>query len=179
MLKDMMPHFDLYQPDSVEAALDLAERLGSDAWLLAAGQDTYDWLKNRTKRTSAVIDLTGIAALKGIRETDAGLEIGALTTLSEIEGNPLVTQRYSLLSSAAGRVASPHTIRDARLVCGAVECVPRRLIDVEKAIVGQTKNEELAARAGKLAAEGARPLNFNHFKMPLMENLVRRAIRET
>lgn len=329
MLKDMMPHFDLYQPDSVEAALDLAERLGSDAWLLAAGQDTYDWLKNRTKRTSAVIDLTGIAALKGIRETDAGLEIGALTTLSEIEGNPLVTQRYSLLSSAAGRVASPQirnagtlggnlcqdtrcwyyrggvdcyraggnlcyadtpqgqnrehalfgasrcvavtpsdtataavaldasmvirgregervvpaatffvgpavdirrmtvlepgeiltavrfpktwagakfhfekiadratwdfallsiaaamivegdTIRDARLVCGAVECVPRRLIDVEKAIVGQTKNEELATRAGKLAAEGARPLNFNHFKMPLMENLVRRAIRET
>lgn len=328
MLKDMMPHFDLYQPDSIESALDLAVRLGPDAWLLAAGQDTYDWLKNRVKRTPAVIDLTGIEGLKGIRETDAGLEIGALTTLTEIERHPLVRERYSLLSSSAGRVASPQirnvgtlggnlcqdtrcwyyrggvdcyraggnmcyadtpsgqnrehaifgasrcvavtpsdtatavvaldasmvirgpegervvpaeeffvgpavnirrmhclepgeiltavrlpktwagatfyfekvadrqtwdfallsiaaamilegdTIRSIRLVCGAVECVPRRLIDVEKAVTGQPKNEDVATRAGKMAAEGARPLNFNHFKMPLMENLVRRAIRD-
>jgi hypothetical protein len=32
--------------------------------------------------------------------------------------------------------------------------------------------------AGKTAVQGATPLNFNHFKIPLMENLVRRAIRD-
>jgi CO/xanthine dehydrogenase FAD-binding subunit len=35
-----------------------------------------------------------------------------------------------------------------------------------------------AERAGKLAVDGAKPLNFNHYKIPLMENLVRRAIRD-
>ena len=65
MLKDMMPHFDLYQPDTVEAAVDLAARLGSDGWLLGAGQDSYDWFKNRTKRTPAVIEKVGAALPRG------------------------------------------------------------------------------------------------------------------
>ena len=34
MIRDMMPHFDLYQPDSLEGALELAARLGEDGWLL-------------------------------------------------------------------------------------------------------------------------------------------------
>lgn len=328
MLKDMMPHFDLFQPDTVEAALDLAGRLGSDAWLLGGGQDTYDWLKNRTKRTAAVIDLNGIASMKGIRETETGLEIGALTTLTEIERHPLVREQYGLLGLAAGHVASPQirnvatlggnlcqdtrcwyyrsgvdcyraggnvcyadtpqgqnrehalfgasrcvavtpsdtanaavaleasmvvrgrkgeriipaeqffigpainiqrmtalepgeiltsvrfpakwagakfyfekvadrqvwdfalvsiaaamrmegdTIRDLRMVCGAVECVPRRLREVEQAAIGASKNDALAQRVASLAARGAKPLNFNHFKITLMENLVRRAIRD-
>src|SRR6185369_13816068 len=101
MLKDMMPHFDLYQPDTLEAALDLADRLGEDGWLIGGGQDSYDWLKNRTKRTGAVIELSGIAALKGVRYGGAagsgnydGLEIGALTTLSQIEGDPQIRARF-------------------------------------------------------------------------------------
>jgi xanthine dehydrogenase YagS FAD-binding subunit len=324
----MMPHFDLYQPDSVEAAVDLAARLGSDGWLLAAGQDSYDWLKNRTKRTEAVIELTGILALKGVREVAGGVEIGALTTLTEIEEHPLIREKFLLLSKAAGRVATPQIrnagtlggnlcqdtrcwyyrygvdcyraggnmcyadtpegqnrehaifgasrcvavqasdtanavvaldgsmvirsargervvpaseffvgpalnirrmtvlepgeiltavripstwagarfyfekiadraawdfallsiaaafrmdgdhIGDSRLVCGAVGCVPHRLAAVENAIKGSAKNDDTGARAGKLAVEGATPLNFNQFKIPLMENLVRRAIRE-
>ena len=66
----------------------------------------------------------------------------------------------------------------ARVVCGAVACVPWRLEAVERQLVGNSRNEELATRAAKLAVEGARTLNFNHFKIPLMENLVRRAIRD-
>ena len=42
MSRDMMPHFDLYQPDSLENALELTARLGRDGWLLAGGQDSYD-----------------------------------------------------------------------------------------------------------------------------------------
>jgi xanthine dehydrogenase YagS FAD-binding subunit len=59
-----------------------------------------------------------------------------------------------------------------------VECVPRRLTDVEQLLIGSEKNEATGARAGKLAVEGATTLNFNQFKVPLMENLVRRAIRD-
>src|SRR4051812_45368938 len=117
MLRDMMPNFELYQPDSLDTALDLAARLGDDGWLVGGGQDSWDWLKNRTRRTRAVVDLSAIAALKGVRETDGGIEIGALTTLTEVENDPLVRERYKLLSIAAGRVASPQ-IRNAGTLGG-------------------------------------------------------------
>ena len=42
MLKDMMPHFDLYQPDSVDAAVSLAGQLGGEGWVVAGGQDSFD-----------------------------------------------------------------------------------------------------------------------------------------
>ncbi len=61
--------------------------------------------------------MTGIASLKGIRETEEGLEIGALTTLAEVENSPIVREKYSLLSTAAGRVASPQ-IRNAGTLGG-------------------------------------------------------------
>jgi xanthine dehydrogenase YagS FAD-binding subunit len=324
----MMPHFDLYQPDSLEAALDLAARLGADGWLLGAGQDSYDWFKSRTKRTPAVIELSGIEALKGVRELEGGVEIGALTTLTTIEEHPLLRERFGLLCTAAGRVASPQIrnvgtlggnlcqdtrcwyyrygvdcyraggimcyadtpegqnrehaifgasrcvavspsdtatavtalegsmvlrgpdgerivpaaqfflgpavdirrmtvlrpgeilvavrlpskwagasfyfekvadraawdfallsiaaafrfdgerIADASLVCGAVECVPRSLTAVQSQLRGAARNADTADRAARLAVEGAEPLKFNAFKLTLMENLVRRAIRE-
>ena len=69
-------------------------------------------------------------------------------------------------------------IADARIVVGAVECVPRRMTDVEDLVRGRVKNEETADMAGALAIEGAEPLRYNHFKVPLVENLVKRAVRE-
>ena len=90
MLRDMMPLFDLYQPDTLDNALDLADRLGPEGWLVAGGQDSWDWLKNRTRRTRAVVDLSGIAELKGVRETDGGIQIGALTTLTDVQDLSLI-----------------------------------------------------------------------------------------
>ena len=55
-----------------------------DAWVLAGGLDSFDWLKDRIKRPKVVVDLGGIAELKGIRATADGLEIGAMTTLTEV-----------------------------------------------------------------------------------------------
>jgi xanthine dehydrogenase YagS FAD-binding subunit len=48
---------------------------------------------------------------------------------------------------------------------------------VEDVLTGESINEELATMAGSSASRGAKALNFNHFKIPLMENLVKRAIR--
>ncbi len=45
-------------------------------------------------------------------------------------------------------------------------------------VKGRQKNEETAALAGAAAVRGAKPLNYNHFKIPLMENLVKRAVRD-
>ncbi len=329
MSKDMMRAFELYQPDSVENAVDLLGRLGSEGWVLAGGNDTLDWFKDRAKYAPSVVDLTGVEGLKGIRETGDGLEIGALTTLTEIQGNALIQERFSVLADAAGRVASPQirntgtiggnvaqdtrcwyyrygtdcyraggttcyadtpegqnrehclwgadrcvavspsdtapalvvvdarmvirnadgerevaaedffigpdidiermtvleagdlltairipndwsgarfyfekvadrntwdfplvniacamvveggTIARIRMAAGAVECVPRRLRVVEEVVTGSAPDEETAALAGQAAVRGATPLNYNHFKIPLLENLVKRAIRDS
>ena len=327
MLRDTIPNFELYQPDSLETALDLLSRFGSDAWPLAGGYDSMDWFKDRTKQPKAVIDLAGIAELRGIRETADGVQIGAMTTLTEIEHSAVIQERFRLLADATRSVASPQIrnagtlggnlcqdtrcwyyrygldcyraggnvcyadepdgqnrehclfgadrcvavtpsdtapalvaldasvvilsgngerivqaenffmppsvditrmtlvgptdivtairipstwagarfyfekvadrntwdfalvsvaaalsiregiIEDIRVACGGVQCVPRRLVDVESDVTGRAQNDETAGRAGALAVQGAVPLNYNHFKVPLMENLVKRAVR--
>ncbi len=323
---DVMPDIELYQPVQVEDALALATRLADRGWLLGGGQDTYGWLKDRAKVPEAMIDLNGIESLRGIRETADGVEIGALTTLTELVNNPLIKERYSLLASAAERVASPqirnvgtvagnvaqdvrcwyyrrglscyraggnlcyadtpegmnrehaifgasrcvavtpsdtapalvaleasmvirsesgervvaaedffigpnvdirHTtvlrpgeiltsvrlpatwanatfyfekvadrnawdfalvsiaaairesggvIQDARFVAGAVQCTPRRLLDVEIAVRGQPRTEATAQSLGTLASQGAQPLNHNGFKLHLVDSLAKRAL---
>ena len=325
---DVMPDIELYQPADADTALELAADLGRDGWLLAGGQDTFGWLKDRNKSPTALIELTQVDAWKGIRQTaDGGVEIGAVTTLTELAADPLLRSRYSLLTEAAAKVASPQirnvgtlggnlvqdtrcwyyrrgldcyraggnicyadspeglnrehalfgssrcvavtpsdtapalvaldaemvvaseggqrliaardffvgpdrdilhmtvlnpgeilthvrlpgswagaefyyekvadrnvwdfalvniaaamrlqggVVQEARLVCGAVECVPRRLSAVEDALRGQPRSEQLAEHAALIATEGAQPLNYNHFKIPLMQNLVKRAVR--
>lgn len=323
---DNMPEMSLYQPVQVEDAISLAGTLAERGWLVGGGQDTYGWIKDRAKRPEALIDLNGIESMRGISETADGIEIGALVTLTELANNALVKERYSLLSSAAGRVASPQirnigtlggnvaqdvrcwyyrrglncyraggnlcyadtpegqnrehalfgasrcvavspsdtapalvaleaqmvirnasgervvaaedffigpdvdirhttvlrvgdvltavripakwanaefyfekvadrnvwdfalvsisaamkvtngTIEESRMVAGAVECTPRRLTSVEQAIQGRARNQETADAVASLASQGAKPLNYNHFKMPLMDNLVKRAL---
>jgi xanthine dehydrogenase YagS FAD-binding subunit len=48
---------------------------------------------------------------------------------------------------------------------------------VEAAVAGQPLTEETATRAGELAIDGAEALRYNAYKIPLMRNLVKRAIR--
>ena len=120
MSRDMMGAFELYQPDSVQGAVDLLTKFGKDGWALAGGNDSFDWFKDRIKRPKYVVDLGGIAALKGIRETqDGGVEIGALTSLTDVERNPVIQGKYKVLASAAGRVASPQ-IRNSGTIGGNV-----------------------------------------------------------
>ena len=324
---DVMPDVQLYQPTEVDDALNLAEQYKDDGWMLGGGQDTYGWLKDRAKSPSALIDLNGIEALKGIRSSDEGVEIGAATTLRDIIRNPTISESYELLSTAASRVASPqirnvgtlggnliqdtrcwyyrrglacyraggnicyadspegmnrehaifgasrcvavspsdtatalaaldatmiaesatgrrripvedffvgpdthitrmtslepgeiltavqiparwakqrfyfekvadrdvwnfalvsiavamqmdgNSIADSRFVCGGVACTPHRLHDVERAARGKSLSAESGDQVAALASQDAEPLNYNHFKMPLMENLVRHAMR--
>ena len=67
-------------------------------------------------------------------------------------------------------------IKDSRIVCGAVQCTPRRVVNAENAIRGRVKSEETAKIASDVATSGAKALAHNGFKIPLMRNLVKRAI---
>jgi xanthine dehydrogenase YagS FAD-binding subunit len=117
MIKDVMPSFELFQPTQLKDAFALLDRYGKDSWKMAGGYDSLSWFKERAKKPKAVIDLSGIAEMKGVRETADGIEIGALTTLAEIERHPVIRAKYRLLADAAGRVASPQ-IRNAGTIGG-------------------------------------------------------------
>ena len=327
VIRDVMPAFELFQPANLADALNLLDRYGSDAWIFAGGLDTFDWLKDRIKRPRYVVDLGGLAELKGVRESGGGVEIGAMTTLTETVRHPVIRERYGILMDAAESAASPQirnqgtiggnvsqdtrcwyyrsgwscyraggnicyadtpeavnrehailgadrcvavnpsdtapalialgasmvirsasgervvdaedyfigpgtditrmnvlqpgeiltairlpgdwagsrfyfekvrdrqvwdfalvsvasamtlagtTIQNMRLVVNGVAAQPLRLAAVEALVKGKPRNEATAALAGELAIQDAQPLRFNAYKVPLMRNLVKRAIR--
>ncbi|OFW13745.1 MAG: molybdopterin dehydrogenase [Acidobacteria bacterium RIFCSPLOWO2_12_FULL_67_14] len=107
VIRDVMPAFELFQPASIADAQAVLARYGADAWVLAGGLDSLDWLKDRIKRPQAVVDLGGIVELKGIRPWENGLEIGAMTTLTEVVTHPVIRDRYAILLDAAEAAASP------------------------------------------------------------------------
>ncbi len=120
IVRDGMPPFDLYQPTSTEDALALAERLGADVWMLAGGLDSLERFKDRIKRPGAVIDLGRIEALRGVQHANNGdVIIGPMTTLTEVAGHPLLRERFGLLATAAGEVASPQ-IRNQGTIGGNI-----------------------------------------------------------
>jgi len=327
IIRDIMPAFELFQPASTEDALGLLGKYGTQSWVMAGGLDSFDWLKDRIKRPSAVVDLSNVKELHGVRESNGGLEIGAMTTLTEVVRHPVVREKFSILANGAEAAASPqirnqgtiggNVSQDTRCwyyrsgwkcyraggnicfadtptavnrehaILGADRCVavspsdtapalialeakmvirgskgereveaedyfigpsiditrmnilqpgelltairipatwagtsfyfekvrdrpvwdfplvnvasaavftsgkidkiriavngvaarPLRLKNVEDAIIGKPRNEETAKMAGDMAVEGAQTLRYNGFKVPLMRNLVKRAIR--
>ena len=327
-IHDVMPVFELFQPTTITDTIALLEKYKKDAWVMAGGLDTFDWLKDRNKRPKVVVDLSGVQELRGVKAaSDGGIEIGAATPLTEVVNNPLVKEKYPLLRQAAELVASPQirnqgtiggnvsqdtrcwyyrggwtcyraggnicyadtptavnrehaifdadrcvavnpsdtapalialdakmvirstkgertvdaenyfigpatdimrmtvlqpgelltairipatwagaqyyfekvrerqvwdfpmvnvaaalkvsngTIQGSRIVVNAVAAHPMRLKSVEDAVAGKPRTEETAKMAGDLAVQGAQPLAHNEYKIPLMRNLVKRAIR--
>jgi len=119
VIHDVMPAFELFQPATIGDAVTLLTRYGSDAWIMAGGMDSFDWLKDRIKRPKVVIDLSQVESLRGIKAVENGLEIGAGTTLTEIVRDQQVRDRFGLLAEAAELVASPQ-IRNQGTIGGNV-----------------------------------------------------------
>lgn len=84
---------------------------------------------------------------------------------------------FALANIAMAAKMDGSAIGDISIVCGAVQCTPRRLSEVESLVKGESPGSELEDLVKRVAAQGASPLNFNHYKVPLMRNLAARAIR--
>ena len=119
VIRDVMPEFELFQPATTEDAVALVDRYGAKAWVMAGGLDSFDWLKDRIKRPAVVVDLSQIKELVGVRPLNGGIEIGAMTTLTDVVHHPLVRQKYSILSEGAELAASPQ-IRNQGTIGGNV-----------------------------------------------------------
>ena len=83
---------------------------------------------------------------------------------------------WPLVSAAAVIAIQSRTVRDARIVMGAVAPIPWRAPAAEKILVGTRITPDVAARAADAALAGAAPLPQNGYKIPMAKAIVRRAI---
>ena len=94
---------------------------------MAGGTDLIPSLQQKLFQPEYVVDLGGIAALRGIRtETPGGVEIGALTSLRTIERSEFLRRHYPVLTEAAATVASP-VLRNMGTIGGNI-CLDTRCL---------------------------------------------------
>jgi len=102
-----LPEFKLLRPRTLAEAVELLGK-NTDAQIVAGGTDLIPSLKQRLFSPAYVLDIRRIAELRGIRHVPGqGTEIGALTTLTEIERSEHIRREYPVLHEAAKTVASP------------------------------------------------------------------------
>ena len=101
--------FDYVKPTSVADAIAALQEGGEDAKLLAGGQSLLPVLRLRLAAPSVVIDLGGIAELRGIREDGDRIVIGAMTPYYDIIRDELVNEHVKLIAQATETVADNQT----------------------------------------------------------------------
>src|SRR5438105_11202883 len=122
-----LPEFKLVRPRTTAEAVSLLAQHGPDAQVVAGGTDLIPSMRQRLFEPKFVLDIRGIAELRGIRELqDGSLEIGALTTVREIENSEVIRSRYRVLSEAAKTIASP-VIRNMGTIGGNI-CLDTRCL---------------------------------------------------
>ena len=84
---------------------------------------------------------------------------------------------FALVSVASAMIVRDGIIDRARIAVNGVAARPLRLQALEELVRGRPRNEATAVVAASRAIEGAQPLRFNAYKVPLLRNLVKRAIR--
>src|ERR1700716_1321351 len=125
-----MKGFDLHEPTTVPQAVGLLDQLGAAGKILAGGSDLVggvmkDWSTGKgMPLPSALVDITAIPDLKGIKSSGSGISIGAATTLTELIESADVQKTIPLLSDAAKSVASP-LIRNFGTLGGNINQRPR------------------------------------------------------
>jgi xanthine dehydrogenase YagS FAD-binding subunit len=83
---------------------------------------------------------------------------------------------FPLMNVASAIKLNGNNIDQIRIAVNAAAPRPMRLKAVEDAVRGKPANDDTGKMAGDLAVQGAVPLQFNAYKIPLMRNLVKRAI---
>ncbi|MFM9608269.1 FAD binding domain-containing protein [Streptomyces niveiscabiei] len=84
---------------------------------------------------------------------------------------------FALTSAAVALHIRAGVIREARVAAGGVGTVPWKLSAVERELIGRRPSAALWARAAERAADGARPLHHNRFKVDLLKRTVERQLR--
>ena len=116
----MIPgRFEYHAPAAIPEAVALLSRLGDDAKVLAGGQSLIPLMRFRLAQPAHLIDIGRIDGLSYIREEDGYLALGAMTREVDLEGSPLIAERYPILAEATAVIADP-LVRNLATVGGNV-----------------------------------------------------------
>jgi aerobic carbon-monoxide dehydrogenase medium subunit len=99
--------FEYHRPASLPEAVALLGQLDSDARVIAGGQSLIPMMKLRLATPTHLVDLAGVAELKGVRLEGGEIVIGAMTTQHEIIGSELLAQNAPILRETAEVIADP------------------------------------------------------------------------
>lgn len=113
------PRFEYFAPSSVSEAVQILDRFGGEAKVLAGGQSLLPVMKLRLAEPRALVDITRIPDLAFIREDPKSLRIGATTRTNDLNDSELIRSRYPILSDAAHEIADP-LVRNMGTVGGNV-----------------------------------------------------------
>ncbi len=113
-----MYDFNYHRPGSVG---DAAAALGkaSDGKLMAGGMTLIPTLKQRLAQPSDLVDLGGIAELKGIKEEGGNLVIGAMTPHAEVAASSVVKSKIPALAALADGIGDPQ-VRNRGTIGGSI-----------------------------------------------------------
>ena len=104
----MIPgQFAYHRPSSIEQAVRLLADLGDEARPLAGGHSLIPMMKLRMAAPEHLIDLGGIADLKGIRDRGASIIIGAMTTQNEVIHSDLLAAKLPIIRETSLLIADP------------------------------------------------------------------------
>lgn len=99
--------FAYHRPASVKEAVSLLGSLGEDARAIAGGHSLIPMMKLRLASPAHLIDLAGVADLKGIREDGRDVVIGAMTTQHEVIESELLRKKIPILRETSFVIADP------------------------------------------------------------------------
>jgi aerobic carbon-monoxide dehydrogenase medium subunit len=97
--------FAYARPTTVEEALQAVASGGEDVKILAGGQSLIPVMRLRLAAPETVVDLTKVAELRGVREEEDAIVIGAMTTHSDVLSDPLIGRYAPLIAEATETVA--------------------------------------------------------------------------
>lgn len=103
-----LPEFTYVAPRSLHEAVRLLSDSGPDGALMAGGTDLLPHMKRRQRTPRVIIGLRHLAELRGLRGArEAGVAIGAASTLAEVARHPEIIAGYPALAQAIGQIATP------------------------------------------------------------------------
>ena len=99
--------FAYHRPSSVKEAVGLLAQFGDDGRALAGGHSLIPMMKLRLATPANLVDLGGIADLKGVRTDGNDIVIGAMTTQHDVIGSQLLGDKIPILREASEQIADP------------------------------------------------------------------------
>ena len=114
----MIPQaFNYEAPTTLEGAIALLQKYGSDAKIMSGGHSLIPMMKLRLATPEHVIDISGIKGMEYIHEEGGYLKIGALTKEVALEESTLIHSKYPLITDATKMIADP-SVRNLATVGG-------------------------------------------------------------